>query len=683
VKDHQAAQSGEAPSLLVLFPAARTDYQSEYRYHNSAAASNTMSSSVFFKFKSQKEPTRVEFDGTTITVFELKRDIILKSGLGDGTDFDLAIYTEDGGEEYDDDTALVPRSTTVIARRLPALKPGHGRAARYVSGKMPIHAKNSARREPVSKALSKATTSALPQLGAAMTAEEETDAFLQMQSEQWAAQNEEMASKTAVYKPGGGKKPINVPDHEPPPGYICYRCGEKGHWIQQCPTNDNPEYDNRPRVKRTTGIPKSFLRTVDKATALSQLGATSEDDIKSMPGVMVNADGDFVVAEPDKAAWEQFQAKTKSSASAAKAANENAKELEEKGLLCSIDRKMFVEPMKTPCCGKTYCNECITNALIESDFICPNCGTDGVLIDDLKPDEEAQAKIKEFLEEKAAAKEEKRRSQSPADAKSPAPVKQEDSPDEVKAKNETDDSKPSLASPKSPIAAAAGSKSPVTKTEAGGSPADSTKPAVGPVVSEDDKSKKRPAEEEAENPKIPKAPKAMNQQDYQQGMTPQDQMAMMQQMMNGMPGMPPMNGMNGMNGMASMAGFPNMPMMPFPGMPGMNGMPMGMPGLPPNMNMGMGMGMPPMMGMPGGMPMNPGMMNPGMMNPMMGMPGFNGNMGGGSGNFNNGGGSGPQWGNGQNGGGNEEDSPYFRKPVNPQRHQKRRARPTDYRTLGS
>lgn len=57
-----------------------------------------MSSSVFFKFKSQKELTKVEFDGTGISVFELKRDIIIKSGLGDGSDFDLAIYNEDGNE---------------------------------------------------------------------------------------------------------------------------------------------------------------------------------------------------------------------------------------------------------------------------------------------------------------------------------------------------------------------------------------------------------------------------------------------------------------------------------------------------------------------------------------------------------------------------------------------------------
>lgn len=57
-----------------------------------------MTSSVFFKFKSQKEPSRIEFDGTGISVFEVKRDIISLSGLGDGKNFDLKIYNEDGME---------------------------------------------------------------------------------------------------------------------------------------------------------------------------------------------------------------------------------------------------------------------------------------------------------------------------------------------------------------------------------------------------------------------------------------------------------------------------------------------------------------------------------------------------------------------------------------------------------
>jgi len=58
----------------------------------------TMSSSCYFQFKSQKEPTRVTFDGTGISVFELKREIINISKLGDGTDFDLSIYNKDTNE---------------------------------------------------------------------------------------------------------------------------------------------------------------------------------------------------------------------------------------------------------------------------------------------------------------------------------------------------------------------------------------------------------------------------------------------------------------------------------------------------------------------------------------------------------------------------------------------------------
>ena len=57
-----------------------------------------MSSSVYFRFKSQKEPSRVPIDGTGISVFELKREIININRLGDGTDFELAIYNENTNE---------------------------------------------------------------------------------------------------------------------------------------------------------------------------------------------------------------------------------------------------------------------------------------------------------------------------------------------------------------------------------------------------------------------------------------------------------------------------------------------------------------------------------------------------------------------------------------------------------
>ena len=154
----------------------------------------------------------MQFDGTGISVFELKREIIIKSGLGDGTDFNLFIYTDDNSEgkalslncnsfvntdrslEYDDDTIIIPRSTTVVARRQPAIKQGAGRAARYVSGKMPVSAKNHSRKEQAVKAsVTKPSASAINQMNNALTEEDKMAAMFAAQTEQWSAQQEEMS----------------------------------------------------------------------------------------------------------------------------------------------------------------------------------------------------------------------------------------------------------------------------------------------------------------------------------------------------------------------------------------------------------------------------------------------------------------------------------------------------------
>jgi protein MPE1 len=471
-----------------------------------------------------------------------------------------------------------------------------------------------------------------------------------------------------------------------------------------CPTNDNPEYDNRPRVKRTTGIPRSFLKTVDKATALGH--NADGDDSKTPSGIMVNADGEFVIAEPDKASWEQFQAKAKVKADAKKTTDEEDKEVRERGLECPVDKKLFIEPMKTPCCEKTYCNDCITNALIESDFVCPACKSEGVLIDDLKPDEEAVEKIKAYLAEKDAKKE---GSKTPADAASPAAANGHEADGGAQ---KTDDDKKTESKAGSP------SPAPSSTTQTGGQQTSTSTPAANSTSGAQPQqqqqqtttttttttSKKRPADELLENPKIPKAPKAMQQAQQQQAM------ANMMNPMNGFmnPGMFPMGGPAGMGmfpGAAAGAG----PMGP------MNMNPMAA------MNMGM---MNPMM--------NPMMANPMMMNPMMmGNAGF----GGPNNNFQNGGGGGWGRGNMSAGGGygqgggfqpgqggfsggyggknfggpggygqnqgyynnnnnnnnqqqhqqhhNEEEDAYFRKPVNPHRFQnrQRRIRPSDYREL--
>ena len=54
-----------------------------------------MSSSIFFRFKSRKDALQINFDGTSLSVFEVKREIMNISRMGDGKDFDLEIYTPD------------------------------------------------------------------------------------------------------------------------------------------------------------------------------------------------------------------------------------------------------------------------------------------------------------------------------------------------------------------------------------------------------------------------------------------------------------------------------------------------------------------------------------------------------------------------------------------------------------
>lgn len=76
------------------------------------------------------------------------------------------------------------------------MKAGAGRAARYMTGKMPINAKNSSRKEAMtSKTVSKTSTNttAAQTMNAAMTEEERMAAMFAAQNEVWTAQQDEMA----------------------------------------------------------------------------------------------------------------------------------------------------------------------------------------------------------------------------------------------------------------------------------------------------------------------------------------------------------------------------------------------------------------------------------------------------------------------------------------------------------
>ena len=53
---------------------------------------------MFYKFKSQREESRITFDGTGISVFDLKKEIILANGLAKANDFDPVVLDPSSGD---------------------------------------------------------------------------------------------------------------------------------------------------------------------------------------------------------------------------------------------------------------------------------------------------------------------------------------------------------------------------------------------------------------------------------------------------------------------------------------------------------------------------------------------------------------------------------------------------------
>ncbi|KZS94307.1 DWNN-domain-containing protein [Sistotremastrum niveocremeum HHB9708] len=384
-----------------------------------------MSSFVYYKFKSQKDESRVAFDGTGISVADLKREIIQAKELGKATDFDLLILDPATDEEYDD-SHIVPRSASVVAKRVPPSRPGKGKAAMYVTkvgrpesnGTPPLPPKerpnllgqNTWSRNPGpstkrydskdtgQEAQDSKSSTPVPSLA---TADEE-DALAAMfaaEQENWSATQEKMSQAQRVYSAPRGRKPFPgqgegrssdryQPYHPPsdrpiPAGYVCYRCGQKGHWIQDCPTNNNKEWDHKPRLKRTTGIPRSFLKTVEQPT-----------DSQLAQGVMITPEGSYVVAQPDSAAWEKQKAKPKTLTEA----DVRERPVTDPNLACPLCSKLFHDAVKTPCCSTTYGEGCIQTHLLERDFICPKCSTRIASLDLLVEDKPMRTRIMDHID---------------------------------------------------------------------------------------------------------------------------------------------------------------------------------------------------------------------------------------------------------------------------------------------
>lgn len=76
-------------------------------------------SSIHYKFKSSVEYDTLTFDGLHISLADLKKAILVQKKIGKSAEFDLQITNAQTGEEYKDESHLIPKNASVIVRRIP------------------------------------------------------------------------------------------------------------------------------------------------------------------------------------------------------------------------------------------------------------------------------------------------------------------------------------------------------------------------------------------------------------------------------------------------------------------------------------------------------------------------------------------------------------------------------------
>ncbi|XP_049819824.1 E3 ubiquitin-protein ligase RBBP6 isoform X2 [Aethina tumida] len=281
--------------------------------------------SVHYKFKSALDYDTVTFDGLHISVKDLKNSIIQQKRIGKSTDFDLQVTNAQTKEEYNDETALIPKNTSLLIARVPVAAQNKNKQWEGYGGDNTPPAK-------VDDGGPIARTADLACLNAP-----EDEKIIAM-----------MSQSTQDYDPSNYMKIRGANQMGPvPPNYRCYKCHQTGHWIKDCPLAQGSEPIE---IKKSTGIPRSFMVPVDGP---------------QVPGAMMTPNGSYAVPVLDHEAYNKIQAPAP--------VQEPKMEIPE-DLVCSICSDLLSDAVMIPCCGNSFCDECIRSCLLESeDHECPDC----------------------------------------------------------------------------------------------------------------------------------------------------------------------------------------------------------------------------------------------------------------------------------------------------------------------
>ncbi|KAF7727957.1 E3 ubiquitin-protein ligase rbbp6 [Apophysomyces ossiformis] len=131
-----------------------------------------------------------------------------------------------------------------------------------------------------------------------------------------------------------GQSTIPPESQKPPIGYVCFKCGQPGHWIYYCPNVPKGQFVPRPGMNGN-GTDALESQTRQKPTELT----------------------------------------------------------------CRLCKKLMVDAVLVPCCGKSFCKECIC-ATLDNTNRCPLCSKENVSSSQVIPNRSLRNTIQAFIEER-------------------------------------------------------------------------------------------------------------------------------------------------------------------------------------------------------------------------------------------------------------------------------------------